>query len=261
MDARIPISPSEIHLWLAAYDEITDERLHTRYRALLSVAERAQELRFYFARDRQRYLVTRALVRTVLSRYMAIDPVDWAFSTNDYGRPEIANAAARESQITFNISHTHALIVLGVARNRAIGVDVENVRAREVSLDIADRFFAPTEVTALAQVSPDRQQERFFEYWTFKESYIKARGMGLSLPLSKFSFNYPDERGVEFSTHPDLADDSRGWQFWQFRPAESYLAAVCAERVSGQKPVLAIRQTVPMHSEETLAPMFLRTSE
>src|ERR1700760_2923006 len=139
----IPLTTSEIHLWLAFYDEINDERLHAAYRKMLAAAEREQEPRFYFARDRRRYLVTRALVRTVLSRYVPMPPSEWTFSTNAYGRPAIANPQAGD--LTFNISHTHSLIVIGVTRGRALGVDVENVRAREVSIDIADHYFAPEE--------------------------------------------------------------------------------------------------------------------
>jgi len=253
------LSVGEIHLWLAYYDQI-DEQLDVEYRTLLNDAEALQEPRFYFAKDRKRYLVTRALVRTVLSKYLAVPPREWVFSTNAYGRPEIANTSVSDSQITFNISHTHSLIILGVSQGRALGVDVENVRAREVSIAIADRFFAPAEVTALAAVSPSQQQDRFFEYWTFKESYIKARGMGLSLPLDKFAFHYPHARGVQIEIHPKLADDAARWQFWQFRPTPEYLVAVCAER-RAQSPSLIIRKVVPLLSEEILAPTFLRTSE
>src|SRR6266540_3344168 len=142
---RLP-TPAEIHLWLAFYDEIADESLHAAYRELLDAAEKEQEPRFYFRRDRRRYLVTRALVRTVLARYLSIDPRECIFSTNAYGRPDIANAQAAEASLSFNISHTHSLIVLGVTRGRALGVDVENVRAREASLAVADRYFAPQEV-------------------------------------------------------------------------------------------------------------------
>jgi 4'-phosphopantetheinyl transferase len=261
MNSFIPISPSEIHLWLTSYDDIGDEGLHARYRELLNPAEKEQEPKFYFGRDRRRYLVTRALVRTVLSRYIAVDPVDWIFTTNAYGRPEIANAGASDSELTFNVSHTHSLIILGVARRRALGVDVENVRARNVSLGVADRFFAPVEVAELAATPADRQQERFFEYWTFKEAYIKARGMGLALPLDKFSFHYPTERAVDITIHPDLADDAKRWRFWQFRPGAQYLAAVCAEQIEGQDAVVTVRETVPMRSEKMLAPTFLRKSE
>jgi 4'-phosphopantetheinyl transferase len=259
--STIPLTPTEIHVWLAFYDEICDERLHSDYRELLDAAEKEQEPRFYFARDRRRYLVTRALVRTVLSRYVSIHPREWIFSTNAYGRPEIVNAQVRDACLSFNISHTHSLIVLGVTRSRALGVDVENFRAREVSIDIADHYFAPQEVAALAAVPPHQQQYRFFEYWTFKEAYIKARGMGLSLPLDKFSFHYPDDRAVEIAIDPELADDSARWQFWQFRPASDYLVAICAERVGAQSPKLIVRQAIPMLSEKECAFEFLRVSE
>jgi 4'-phosphopantetheinyl transferase len=261
MNRIIPLTPAEIHLWLAFYDEITEQRLHSAYRELLNPAEKEQESRFYFARDRRRYLVTRALARTVLSRYTPLHPKEWVFSANAYGRPEIVNAQARDAGLSFNISHTHSLIALVVTKRRALGVDVENFRAREVSLDIADRFFAPQEVAALAATPPQRQQYRFFEYWTFKEAYIKARGMGLSLPLDKFSFHYPDDHAVEIAIHPELADDSSRWQFWQFRPRPEYLAAICAERVGAKAPSLIVRQAIPMLGEKPFAPEFLRVSE
>jgi 4'-phosphopantetheinyl transferase len=257
----IPLTPAEIHLWLAFYDEITEQRLHSAYRELLDAAEKEQEPRFYFAKDRRRYLITRALVRSVLSRYAPIHPGEWVFSATPYGRPEIVNEQARDAGLSFNISHTHSLIVLGVTQGRSLGVDVENFRAREVSVEIADHYFAPQEVAALTAVPSQRQQYRFFEYWTFKEAYIKARGMGLSLPLDKFSFHYPDDRTVEIAIDPELADEPSRWQFWQFRPRPEYLVAICAERVGSQSPSLIVRQTVPLLSEKTFDPEFLRVSD
>jgi 4'-phosphopantetheinyl transferase len=198
----IPLSASEIHLWFAFYNEINHEPLLSAYRDLLNEAEKEQEPRFYFARDRRRYLVTRALVRTVLSRYAPIQPKEWIFSANAYGRPEIVNVQAKNECWSFNISHTHRLIVLGMTRDRALGVDVENFSARHATIEIADHYFAPFEVAALSATQPLQQQYRFFEYWTFNESYIKARGMGLSLPLDKFNFHYPDDHSVEIGILP-----------------------------------------------------------
>ena len=261
MAPLIPLSDAEIHLWLTFDDEIRDESLHSAYRSLLNDAEREQEPRFHFERDRRRYLITRALVRTVLSRYLPIHPADWIFSANAYGRPEIVNAEAREASLLFNLSHTHGLIVLGVTRGRELGVDVENLSVRKVSLGIADRFFSPPEVTALKGAPPHLQQFRFFEYWTFKESYIKARGMGLSLPLDKFSFHYPDDRTVKIEIDPELADEPSRRQFRQFRPTPDHLLAVCAERTGSRFPSLIVRQTVPMSSERPLSLEALRASD
>jgi 4'-phosphopantetheinyl transferase len=260
-EETLPLTAAEIHLWLAFPDEIGDERLHSAYREMLDGAERKQEPRFYFPRDRRRYLVTRALVRTVLSRYVAVDPQEWIFSTNAYGRPYAVNAEARRASLSFNISHTHSLIVLGVTKSRALGVDVENVSAREASIDVADRYFAAPEVEVLNAAPAHEQQDRFYEYWTFKESYIKARGMGLSLPLDKFSFHYPNERAVGISIDPELADDAARWQFWQLRPTPEHLVAVCAERLGARSPRLSVRQVVPLRSEKPFAFEFERVSE
>lgn len=257
----LPLASDEIHLWLAFYEEVADETLHAKYRAVMTEAERAQETRFYFARDRRRYLVTRALVRTLLSRYVPIHPRDWEFTLNAYGRPEIANAAAREAQLTFNISHTHSLIVVGVTRGRAIGVDVENVVDREAAIGVANRFFAPAEVAALNVTPAAEQPYRFFEYWTFKESYIKARGMGLSLPLDRFSFSFRDAQSVELATEPGLDDDPRRWRFRQYRPSPEYLVAVCVESNADAPLRITARRSVPMATEELCTLDALRSSE
>ena len=258
---RIALTPAEIHLWLAYYEEINGERLHAAYRELLSAAEKEQEPRFFFPKDRRRYLITRALVRTVLSRYIAVHPREWIFSENAFGRPDVVNAPAREAGLQFNISHTNSLIVLAVTQRRALGVDVENYRERRAAIGVADRFFAPQEVAALAKVSPQEQQYRFFEYWTFKEAYIKARGMGLSLPLDKFSFHYPNDHAVKIAIHPELADDAARWQFWQYRLTSEYLVAVCAERIGDQTPSLVLRQITPLLSETLVDHKCLRVSE
>jgi 4'-phosphopantetheinyl transferase len=249
----------QIHLWPVDYDKIDYSQMRD-HRALLNEEERKQERKFYFERDRWRYFVTRALVRKVLSRYAPVTPENWVFATNAYGRPEIANVAIGKSGLSFNISHTRSLVVLGVARGRALGVDVENVRTRVVSTDIANRFFSATEAAALRRAPPNEQQDRFFEYWTFKESYIKARGMGLSIPLDKFSFAYPNAHAVEIAIHPELEDHAGRWQFWQLRPAPDYFLAVCAERIGPLPPSIVLRKVVSMDAEEILEPQFFRTS-
>ena len=251
---------SAIHLWCSFYSELEDEALLREYRTLLTESERQQELRFHFARDRRRYLVTRALVRTVLSRYADVAPAEWTFAVNDYGRPLIANAAAAARQISFNVSHTDSLIILAVAQKHEIGVDVENTRVRAACIDIADRFFAPAEVSALHALPEARQHDRFFEYWTLKESYIKARSMGLSIPLDHFSFDLLED-DIGLSIHPDQGDRPERWRFWQLEIGPGYLGALCAERVSQEVPSLVVRKMVPLISEQALPYTVLRASK
>lgn len=256
----LELLPGEIHLWLAYYQALDDGQLLEAYREMLSPQERSQEQRFHFARDRRRYLVTRALQRTVLSRYAGVEPREWKFFVNAFGRPEISNTAAGMVRLSFNISHTHDLIVLAVTSSGALGVDVENTHSREACVGIAERFFAAAEVSALQALPQDLQQQRFWEYWTFKESYIKARGMGLSLPLDKFAFRFPDAREVLLEIQPELADDPASWELRQFRPAMEYLVALCSTRRSAGPATIVAREVVPLVGEKIFVPQWLRTS-
>jgi 4'-phosphopantetheinyl transferase len=262
-DAASAASRHDIDIWLTYYNETIDDRQLPGLRSLLSDEEAARERHFYFADDRKRYLVTRAMVRMLLSRYAPIAPERWVFSKNAYGRPVIADAiAAAETEardLFFNLSHTRGLIALAVTRGRELGVDVENIAARTVSLDIAKHFSA-TEVAELSRVAPDRQQDRFFEYWTFKESYIKARGMGLSLPLNGFSFEFPQRDAVRIRIDPALEDQDEHWSFWQYRPSAGYLMALCAERTGGRPPSINLRTCVPLGATWDVTTPLLRRS-
>ena len=254
------IQPAETHVWLTFYEWISEERLLAAYRELLDGSEKEEESRFYFARDRQRYLVTRALVRTVLSRYASVDPKDWVFSTDGYGRPHIVNREATDGGLSFSVSHTKGLIALGVAKGRSLGVDVENFARPKISIDMAAHYFAAQETAALREL-PHARQYRFFEYWTFKESYIKARGMGFSLPLDRFSFHFADEHAVALVIDPELGDDPSRWQLWQLQPTSEHLLAVCAERLNAEPPRLIVSEITPAVGQRLLTAEILRTSE
>ncbi|QYF92981.1 4'-phosphopantetheinyl transferase superfamily protein [Massilia sp. PAMC28688] len=249
-----------IDLWLTWYDDAHSPSLQAAMRLLLNEAERAQEVRFHFADDRLRYLVTRAMVRTVLSRYAAVAPAAWEFVANAYGRPELA-AHHGAAALRFNISHTRGLIVLAVSTGRELGVDVEYLAARSVAAGIAEHFFSPREVAALAALPAAQQQSRFFEYWTFKEAYIKARGMGLSLPLDRFGFDLSRPGAVQpfFDQGCDDGEPQR-WCFWQAQPAPGYLLALCAERSMGAVPAITVRTVLPLVSEAPVELAWLRAT-
>jgi 4'-phosphopantetheinyl transferase len=252
---------SGVSLWCAFFDEIRDQALLDRYGRLLSPDEHRRGERFVFARDRHRYLVTRALVRTVLSRYADVAPEQWTFAANPYGRPEIATPPGPAADLSFNVSHTSSLIVLAVSRRRAVGVDTENTRTGDAPVGIAGRFFAPGEVAALHALPKEQQARRFFEYWTLKESYIKARGMGLSIRLDKFSLRFVGDRHVALSIDADQGDLPSRWRLWQFALAGDYLTAVCAERIEHDEPGLQLKKVVPLQSEQDLDAEHSRTSE
>jgi len=255
------LSADTVQLWFAFCDEIAEADLLAGYRGLLTDEERQKEARFYFASDRHLYLITRALVRTVLSRYAAISPQDWRFAPDAHGRPQILNEDSTARLISFNLSHTHGLVVLGVTCERALGVDAEHIRERPADLQIAEHYFSAPEVAQLRATPAELQQARFFEYWTMKESYIKARGLGLSLPLEQFGFDLAQPHGVRIRFHPPLIDEPSRWIFWQFRASGDHCVAVCAERAAQGTPQLSCTRIVPLRSEVPLDYAELRRSE
>lgn len=239
----------EAHLWVVRPEGVRDPALLGRYRSLLTEDERRKCARFHFERDRHSCLVTRALLRTTLSRYADVPPDAWRFLTNDYGCPSIDEP--REARfLRFNLSHTKGLIVCLVARERDVGVDVEDRTRNGSLLEVADRFFSPFEVRALRSLPPEQQLDRFFLYWTLKESYIKARGMGLAIPLAQFSFELDldrsAERGIRVRFDPRLEDDPLRWQFTALSFGRRH-AIASSLRCDGENELrLRLREIVPL---------------
>ena len=199
--------------------------------------------RFRFEKDQHSCLVTRALVRTVLSKYTDVTPVAWRFVTNEYGRPEI-DEPKDARWLKFNLSHTNGLIALIVARDREVGVDVEDRERRGRLLNVADRYFSPSEVEALRALPEGEQLDRFFLYWTLKESYIKARGMGLAIPLSQFSFTIASDISIAFDAKLD--DDPDRWQFTAMSFGRRHALAASIRRVASDSVQLVLHETVPL---------------
>ncbi|HEV2270038.1 MAG TPA: 4'-phosphopantetheinyl transferase superfamily protein [Steroidobacteraceae bacterium] len=243
---------SRIDLWCTYISEISDGSLWPRYDTLLSADERAAQARLRFAKDQRRYLVTRSLVRTVLSRYAAVRPQDWAFSAGPRGRPQISAPRAAPA-LEFNISHSADLVLLGVTSGRALGIDTESVVAREADIDGLNRYFAPEESAALLALAPRERRRRFFELWTLKESYIKARGLGLAIALDAFRFELAGERGLTLHMRPELGDSPDRWRLWQLALRCGYLAAVCAARGVQTAPHIVLREIVPLACEKIVA--------
>jgi 4'-phosphopantetheinyl transferase len=230
-----------VHLWLAFPHASPHADRLDDYGALLSDAERAREARLHFAHDRVRFRVTRALVRRVLGAYLGIDPRSCTFENNAHGRPSLTSPECRDTPLEFNISHTEDLILLGVTGGREIGVDVERVGPKR-SAALAQRFFAPCEAERVVSAPEAQRDELFYQYWTLKESYIKARGMGLAIPLAKFGFTL-NGGAPELWTDPALGDDARRWTFLQLRPTPAHWAAVCVQRdadAAAQPPELQV---------------------
>ncbi len=252
----ISLSNSEIHLWICRSEAIRNPSLLARYSTLMTPEESAKQSRYHFEKDRHQALVTRALVRTVLSKYAPISPEDWRFDKGERDKPEIQPPKHIEiPRLRFNLSHAKNFIVCGVTLEKDLGVDVEYCQRDNDVLGIADRFFSPTEVKELFSLPENKQRSRFFDYWTLKESYIKACGMGLAIPLDDFSFSIIDSSPpqVSISFAPQRRDIPEHWQFWLMYPNASHRLSVGIRSIDKKDYQLKLFETVPLESANPVA--------
>jgi 4'-phosphopantetheinyl transferase len=127
-------------------------------------------------------------------------------------------------------------VACAVTVGRDVGVDVEYVH-RPLTHAVPERFFSVQEVRDLRALPQHDQPLVFFDYWTLKESYIKARGLGLALPLAQFTFHRVPGDAPVISFAPELHDDPASWQFAQFWPTSNHRMAVAVRRVGEDLPI------------------------
>jgi 4'-phosphopantetheinyl transferase len=232
-----------VDLWYYFYESTGDASLRTAQAALMTADETERLQRFRFERDRRQFLATRALVRTVLSGYTSVEPGAWRFVVDEHGKPHIDQPRVHRP-IFFNLANTLGLVVCAVSlAHQLIGVDVERTN-REIDIsDLAENYFSGPEVRTLRALPVSEQRRQFFAYWTLKESYIKAKGKGLALPLDRFSF-FADQEEIGAILEGASAVKARDWKFALLGAPQHILAV--AVKTSGTPLSLRSMHLVPL---------------
>jgi 4'-phosphopantetheinyl transferase len=224
--APLALPEDEVQLWRADLEALRDDE--SRWQKVLSSDETARAGRFHFQRDRQRFVASRALLRTILGSYLAIDPSGVNFSYSNREKPALG-PAHDISGVRFNVSHSGGIALFAFTRHREIGVDVEQVRHASDLDAVARRFFSAHEQDQLATLASEARIEAFFRCWTRKEAYIKATGDGLALPLSQFDVSLASgEPNALLATRPD-ASEAKRWLLREVPAGSGYLAALCVQ--------------------------------
>ena len=179
----------EIHLWRADLDDPAPDR-GALFR-ILSSREQERARRFVFERDRRRYLVARAWLRSVLGRYLKLPPHKVPLSAGTHGKPDIA-AEINPARIEFNLSHCGRGALLAVTTERAIGVDVQEALPDDAWPATARRFCTVGEWEHLQAMPSVRRATVFSEIWTRKEAAGKAAGVGLTPGILSFAVGPAD---------------------------------------------------------------------
>lgn len=236
LSPSLRLEPGEVRAWYASTTGLLSaKRVETGLR-WLTASERNRYERFYLDEDRQMFLLGRMLARALVGATLGISPTEWTWRDGQHGRPEIASPA---TSLRFNLAHSAGLVLCALARGREVGVDVEDLRRRPVDRDVVRRYCTPAEIADI-QAHGDRWHDRFLRYWTLKEAYLKARGLGISMPLAEIGFT-PEADRTRILFLGSLAGTDDRWAFFMGQPTDRHVVALAASTEDGAKPTCEFR--------------------
>jgi 4'-phosphopantetheinyl transferase len=214
----------EIHVWRTTLDMAASS--FAKLLQILSPEERERADRFHFDVDRRRSVIGRGCLRLLLGEILDLRANELRIEYDEFGKPGLMPGQGQPPQ--FNVSHSGNLILIAITIGRAVGVDVERIRT-DLDLDgIAARFFSANECKTLASLAGPARYKAFFTCWTRKEAYLKARGIGLSLPLDQFDVSFlPNEEPCLLATRDDPAE-AKEWRLQALDVSDDYAAALAA---------------------------------
>ncbi len=226
---HLTLGPADLHVWQVSLDQV-EERV-TECRAILSADEQAQADRFHFDRDRRRYIVAHGVLRSILGRYLDIQPECVTFHFGPQGKPRLASSGDQVS-LHFNLTHSRDLALYAVTRVAEVGIDVEYTQRQVLDMDqLAARFFSANENALYRDRPAAERPAAFFRCWTRKEAFIKALGEGLSHPLDRFDVTLDHPAAIlSIDGEPGAA---AGWSLFHLEPAADYVGAVAIQGAVG----------------------------
>jgi 4'-phosphopantetheinyl transferase len=224
--ADLVLNDDEVHVWCASLNQSASSMERLAHSLSLEECKKAE--RFYFAKDRLRFIVRRGLLRTILSYYLDIQPDQIRFRYGSHGKPELAEMSLRTT-LRFNLSHSRGLALYAVTHLRSVGIDVEYVRPITDAEEMVQRYFSPQEKAAFLGLPASLRLWGFFNCWTRKEAYLKALGDGLARPLDSFAVSLAPGETARLLNIEGKPHDASRWSLQELAPASGYVAALAAE--------------------------------
>ncbi len=223
----LELDGNQIDLWRIDLDK---ERHNTqKLLSYLSDSELDKAGRIPEGINKDRFIVSRGILRQLLSSYLHYDPSAIPLGSNKHGKPEIARDKL-STPVEFNTSHSGNLILIAVTRNTEVGVDIESLREVKRLDKIIDRYYTQAERSFVSSCASEKKNDAFFYIWTSKEAVIKARGLGVSSRLR--DFDVLDHLDPESLQDPEAVNNyvsssnNKEWKIYNLVPAKNYIAAL-----------------------------------
>jgi 4'-phosphopantetheinyl transferase len=216
------LADGEVHVWEA---HVGPEALEESERlGALCEHERTKAERFRFQKDRDLYVIGRSMMRKLLGGYLQCDPAQILFCYSPYGKPALLDE--QRTDLRFNLSHSGEVVLFAATRGCDVGIDVEFMRAKAMEGTIAEEVFSAPELAAFNALPGGLKQRGFFNGWTRKEAFIKAKGEGLSMPLEDFDVSL-DPREIARIVSIDGRDaELEAWSLRELEVGQGYVGAL-----------------------------------
>ncbi len=222
----IPLSSDEVHIWRASLEQPPEGVV--KFSSLLSPDEELRARRFYFERDRNRFIVGRGLLRTILGNYLAMEPSLIEFSYGPYGKPAL-KTVFHDKTLQFNLSHSNSLAVFIFSWDRRVGIDIEFIHALSSEDRFAEQLFSPRESALISSLSGEEKLNAFFKLWTCKEAVFKASGDGLTKPIDQAEILLTEGESVQLVSIDGDPEQAASWHLETFSPAPGYRVSLAVE--------------------------------
>jgi 4'-phosphopantetheinyl transferase len=220
------LATDQIHVWRVPLNQ-NPARI-PELKEILSPDERARAERFRFDKDRNQFIESRATLRLLLSQYLNVSPAGLTFSKTAHGKPALAKGQS-QGGLRFNLSRRDGLALVAVTRDREIGVDVELIQADLPLFEIANVSFSENELAILQSLPESQQAAGFYNCWTRKEAYVKARGEGFSFPLKQFDVSLTPGAAAELLEVRGSNTEVDRWTMQELSAGDGYVAALMFE--------------------------------
>jgi|SRR5271157_22854 len=218
---NLALVPGEVHVWRVPLS--VSSHIIARLSSYLDAEETLRANRFLLAQHREHFLVSRAALRVLLGRYLNFSPELVTIAKGPQGKPFLPQSA-NETALRFNLSHSHGLALFAFACDRELGIDLEKLRPDFASAEIAARYFSSNEQREWNRLPESLRTEGFFNAWTRKEAYVKAKGEGLLIPLDSFDVTLTPGAGAHLRSA-----DSKDWSLMPFSPNPEFVAAIVVQ--------------------------------
>ena len=224
MASSIPhLEDKTVHIWRLTLP--VPEKTIEEFKNVLSPDEILRIKNFHFKPDREQYIASRGGLRNILSHYLNIEPQNICFSYTNYGKPYLDC-----TDLTFNTSHSGKFIIYAITRKACIGIDIEQLKSDLDFLSLAKTIFSEEEYIKFVMIPPHDKPLAFYRYWTRKEAYLKAIGIGLHYPLNQVQVSFLSTEKPKLLSAQLHHSEPHLWQLEEILLDQNCVAAIATRQ-------------------------------